>query len=133
MEEKDSSTLKQEEIEENLKELEEWRLSSDKKKIFRNFYFKTFRESIDFVNEAATFAGRVKHYPEVMIIRFRKISVRLTTKKSGGLTEKDFALAKELNAIAGWKSRLEQLTISPKFLIPFLIIVLLIILWQYLQ
>ncbi len=124
--------LSQKEAQRRLKEMEVWKFSLDEKKIFKSFHFKTFSETIDFVNGAASLATKINHYPDVMIVRFRMVTVGLTTRESGGLTENDFMLARELDAIAGWKSRLERLLISPKAFAVLLIIFLLVLFWQYL-
>lgn len=123
--------LEREKIEEYLKKVESWNLSQDEKKIFRNFNFKTYREAIDFVNGVASFAEKINHYPDAIIIRFQKITIELATQSISGLSENDFILAKEIDAIAGWKKKLERWLVSPIVLIFMLIMLYLIILWQY--
>ena len=124
------SPLDEQKAKEYLKKLADWQLSADGKKIFRRFDFKNFREAVDFVVGAADFAEKIDHYPETIIIRFQKVTVELTSRRAKGLSEKDFLLAEELDSIAGWKKKLEQWLASPKVIVPLLIILLLVILWQ---
>jgi len=123
--------LESEKAEGLLKNLEGWNFSPDKNKISRNFSFKNFQEAVDFINGVAVFAEKIRHYPDVIIVRCHKITVELTTRRVGGLSEKDFILASEIDAIAGWKNKLEQWLVSPKVLVVLFVMLLSIILWQY--
>jgi 4a-hydroxytetrahydrobiopterin dehydratase len=62
--------------------------------ITRSFVFEGFPESIDFVNRIAKKAQKINHHPDIDI-RYDKVTLKLTTHDEGGLTEKDFSLAKE--------------------------------------
>jgi len=130
--EKSALLLEQGKVEDYLKKVKDWNLLSGGKKISRNFEFKSFREAVDFVNGVASFATKINHYPDSMTIRHKKVTIELMTGEIGGLSENDFILAEEANAIGGWKKDLEQWIISPKVLIPLIIIALSAILWQYL-
>jgi len=52
-----------------------------------------------FVNAAARLAEKAWHHPDIDI-RWNKVTLTLTTHSGGGLTEKDFALAKKFEAAA---------------------------------
>ncbi len=67
------------------------------KTIHRAFEFAGFLESIAFVNRIAKRAQKLNHHPEIDI-RFNKVTLRLTTHDAGGLTGKDFALARQGDA-----------------------------------
>ncbi len=69
-----------------------------KKAIAKTFSFSTFNDAIKFVNTVALLAEKHNHHPEITI-DYNKVSLSLTTKDSGGLTEKDFALAKEIDIL----------------------------------
>jgi 4a-hydroxytetrahydrobiopterin dehydratase len=62
--------------------------------ILRTFEFDGFLESIAFVNRIARKAQRMNHHPDIEI-RFNKVTLKLTTHDEGGITEKDFALARQ--------------------------------------
>jgi len=67
--------------------------------IARTFQFKDFPAAIRFVNTIAEAAEKAWHHPDIDI-RWNKVTLALTTHDAGGLTEKDFALAKEFDALS---------------------------------
>jgi len=66
--------------------------------IHRIFPFDGFLNSIDFVNRIARKAQKSNHHPDIDI-RFDKVSLTLTTHDEGGITEKDFSLARQCDKI----------------------------------
>jgi len=64
----------------------------------RAFEFATFREAMDFLDRVADVAEREGHHPD-MFLYYNKVVLELTTHKLGGLTEKDFHLAAEIDKI----------------------------------
>jgi 4a-hydroxytetrahydrobiopterin dehydratase len=66
--------------------------------IFRTFKFADFLKSIAFVNLVAKKAQKLNHHPDIDI-RFDEVTLTLTTHDEGGLTEKDFSLAKQCDEI----------------------------------
>ena len=65
----------------------------------QTYQFKDFVEAIKFVNylvEPAEFTG---HHPDIAI-SYNKVTIHLTTHDAGGITQKDFDLAKEISRIA---------------------------------
>ncbi len=68
-------------------------------RIRRTFVFKDFPASVKFVNAVARLAEKAWHHPDIDI-RWNKVTLALTTHDEGGLTEKDFALAKKFDALA---------------------------------
>jgi len=67
--------------------------------IARTYQFKDFVAAIKFVNAIAKLAEKAWHHPDIDI-RWNKVALALTTHDEGGLTEKDFALAKKFDAAA---------------------------------
>lgn len=65
----------------------------------RTYEFKDFPAAIAFVNQAADLAERAWHHPDIDI-RWNKVTLTLTTHDAGGLTRKDFALARKFDALA---------------------------------
>jgi len=69
--------LEQEKIEEYLREVEGWELKESSPstpfQINKTFKFKTFRESIGFVDQVANLAEQEKHHPDIFI-RYRKVT-----------------------------------------------------------
>jgi 4a-hydroxytetrahydrobiopterin dehydratase len=63
----------------------------------KEFAHPSFPEAVVFVNAVAQLAEVANHHPDVDI-RYSKITLRLVTHDSGGITAKDVALAKEVEA-----------------------------------
>ena len=66
--------------------------------IFRTFKFKGFLDSIAFVNRIARKAQKMNHHPDIDI-RFNKVTLTLTTHDEGGVTTKDFSLARQCDEV----------------------------------
>ena len=64
--------------------------------IMRTFRFKDFPAAVKFVNAVAKLAEKAWHHPDIDI-RWNKVTLTLTTHDAGGLTEKDFALARKFD------------------------------------
>ena len=67
--------------------------------IARTYEFKDFVAAMKFVNAVARLAEKAWHHPDIDI-RWNKVTLALTTHDEGGLTEKDFALAKKFDLAA---------------------------------
>ena len=85
--------LRKSEILDRLQALSDWVLQGETIQCLRTF--KNFVEAIDFVNKLVEPAETAKHHPDIEI-SYNKVKISLTTHDVGGLTEKDFDLAKEL-------------------------------------
>lgn len=84
------------EIEEGLKGLKGWERKGNE--IVRVFKNKDFVESVGFVNKVAILAEKADHHPDILI-RYRNVTLTLSTHSQGGLTGKDFKLAGEIDAL----------------------------------
>jgi 4a-hydroxytetrahydrobiopterin dehydratase len=67
--------------------------------ISRTYAFKDFVGSMKFVNAVADEAEKANHHPDIDI-RWNKVKLALSTHDAGGLTEKDFALARIADRLA---------------------------------
>ncbi len=84
------------EIEAGLKSLKGWeRKGNEIVKVCKN---KNFIESIGFVNKVAILAEKADHHPDILI-QYKNVTLTLSTHSKGGLTEKDFRLAGEIDAL----------------------------------
>ena len=86
------------EIDEALASLDGWEVRDGK--LHREFVFANFVEAFGFMAKAALVAERANHHPEWFNV-YRTVRVDLTTHESGGLTERDTALARAMNDLAG--------------------------------
>lgn len=76
--------------------LPEWKWNGEI--IFRTFQFKDFLAALKFVNAVAEIAEAAQHHPDIDV-RWNKVTLALTTHDAGGLTEKDFALARQCDEL----------------------------------
>jgi 4a-hydroxytetrahydrobiopterin dehydratase len=67
--------------------------------IVRTFDRGNFNGSIAFVNAIATAANAADHHPDIAI-SWNDVTVRLSSHDAHGLTERDFALARAIDALA---------------------------------
>jgi 4a-hydroxytetrahydrobiopterin dehydratase len=79
-----------------LGELPGWKLIGDR--IERVVEFDRFTQAIEFVNRLATLAEELNHHPDIDI-RWNKVRLVSSTHSAGGLTEKDFTLARKINQL----------------------------------
>jgi 4a-hydroxytetrahydrobiopterin dehydratase len=84
--------LNEAELEAGLSELTGWKVEEEKW-LVRKRMFGTFPEAVAFVNKVAAIAEDMNHHPFIGI-DYRKVTVRLTTWNSGGLTLLDINSAK---------------------------------------
>jgi 4a-hydroxytetrahydrobiopterin dehydratase len=80
----------------HLKAMPDW--SQHAHALHRRFKFAGFLMSIAFVRRIAKRAEKLNHHPDIDI-RFDKVALTLTTHDEGGITEKDFALARQCDAV----------------------------------
>jgi 4a-hydroxytetrahydrobiopterin dehydratase len=66
--------------------------------ITRTYQFKDFPAAIKFVNALAKLAEKAWHHPDIDI-RWNKVTLTLSTHDAGGLTKKDFSLAKQFDRL----------------------------------
>ena len=85
--------LTENEIAEGLAKLDGW--AQDGNQIVKQFKFKNFVHSMGFVTKVGILAERVDHHPDILI-EYSKVTITLSTHSEGGLTEKDFSLAGEI-------------------------------------
>jgi len=80
-----------------LADLPDWKRNGDV--IARTFEFKDFPAAMDFTNAVAALAEQAQHHPDIDV-RWNQVTLALSTHDAGGLTEKDFALARQCDALA---------------------------------
>lgn len=76
-----------------------WEIREER--LAKKFQFGDFVEAFSFMTRVAMEAEKANHHPEWCNV-YREVEIHLTTHEAGGITEKDFALAraieKRLNA-----------------------------------
>lgn len=87
-----------EQIQQALKDVPEWAELSGA--IQRTFRFDGFVAAMRFVNGVAEMAERQQHHPDILV-RYNKVTLTVNTHDAGGITERDFALARAVDGMFG--------------------------------
>ena len=82
-----------------LAELKEWREVQERDAIARKFTFKDFNQAFGFMARVALVSEKMDHHPEWSNV-YKTVDVVLSTHDAGGVTDKDIALAKAMDAFA---------------------------------
>jgi 4a-hydroxytetrahydrobiopterin dehydratase len=90
------STLSPAEISQRLVSIPGWGLEDGV--LVRGYSFTDFREAMSFVNSVAAAAERAGHHPDIDI-RYNKVKLALSSHDAGGITNRDFSLAAEINQL----------------------------------
>ena len=85
------------ELQASLGEMEGWTLLGNA--IHKDFAFPGFRRAMAFVNRVAERAEAAGHHPDIEI-HYNRVIISLSTHDAGGVTEKDVALAGEIDSVA---------------------------------
>ena len=91
-------TLSDDEVRARLGDLPGWEAGGGE--IRKRFELADFRAAVAFVVRIAFEAEAADHHPD-LDIRYRRVTVALSTHSEGGVTEKDLALATAIEALAG--------------------------------
>jgi 4a-hydroxytetrahydrobiopterin dehydratase len=83
-------------IKAGLEKLPEWKRR--RQVISRTYEFKDFPAAMRFVNAVAKCAEQAGHHPDIDI-RWNRVILGLTTHDAGGLSDKDFSLARRLDRL----------------------------------
>lgn len=66
--------------------------------IAKDYRFDTFPQAVAFVVAVGFAAEAANHHPD-LDIRYNRVHVELSTHSEGGVTDKDLALAEEIEAL----------------------------------
>lgn len=75
--------------------LDDWTFNSEG--IEKKFQFKDFTEALGFIVKVGVVSEKMNHHPELFNV-YNKVTIRLTTHDAGGVTDKDFKLALEIDS-----------------------------------
>jgi 4a-hydroxytetrahydrobiopterin dehydratase len=90
------NALTHDEIEEHLATAAGWHHRGNA--IEKSFDLKDFDGSMRFVNAVAAAANAADHHPDIAI-SWNAVTITLTSHDAGGLTERDFSLAKTIDGL----------------------------------
>ena len=88
--------LTKSEVAKALSGLKKWKLVG--KEIRKTFDHGDFVHAMGFVTSVALIAEKANHHPDIDIL-WSKVTLTLSTHSAGGLTEKDFKVAGEIDKL----------------------------------
>jgi 4a-hydroxytetrahydrobiopterin dehydratase len=91
------ATLTPEQVATELAATPGWQVSDGQ--LTRTVTGKDFRDSLLFVNAVGFLAERAGHHPDIAIA-WNAVTLNLVSHSAGGLTDQDFALAREISQLA---------------------------------
>ena len=83
--------LSSNELSDRLSRLNGWEVVDDQ--LQKTYRLETFPEAIQFVQSVAELAESLNHHPDILI-KYRFVTLTVSTHDEGGITEKDTTLAK---------------------------------------
>jgi 4a-hydroxytetrahydrobiopterin dehydratase len=92
------SVLGEEQIEQHLVEVPNWRREGDAA-IVHERKLESFLDAVAFVDRVAVLAEEANHHPDILLHGWNKVRLTLSTHSAGALTEADFALAARIDAL----------------------------------
>lgn len=91
--------LTQAECDAALADLPDWTLRGDGLAITRDFRFADFGAAFGFMTRVALAAEKADHHPEWSNV-YNRVHITLTTHDAGGLSVRDVAMARAIDAMA---------------------------------
>ncbi|PJF41412.1 MAG: 4a-hydroxytetrahydrobiopterin dehydratase [Phototrophicales bacterium] len=88
--------LSEEQIQMKLSELQGWTREGDA--IQKTYKLPSFPAAIMFVGTVGHLAEAADHHPDILV-QWRNVTLTLSTHSAGGLTEKDFQLAAQIDSL----------------------------------
>jgi len=89
--------LSLDQIQQKLQDLQGWKFGDNA--ITKQFTLKGFVSAMALVNRVAEAAEKANHHPDI-VINYNRVTFTCSTHDAGGVTEKDIALAKQIEAAA---------------------------------
>ena len=91
------SLLTSDQIRERLASLPGWEIREGL--LTKTYTVRSFAHGVLFVGAIAQLAEAANHHPDVSLHGYNRVTLSLSTHSEGGLTEKDFALAAQIEAL----------------------------------
>lgn len=94
--------LSEEQVRQGLTGLSGW--SYGENAISKRYTFPGFPDAVKFVNRVADLAEGMNHHPDITI-NYNAVLLTLSTHSEGGVTDKDLALARQIEEAAEREAR----------------------------
>ena len=85
-------------ISDNLSKLDNWSVNDEQKMIYKKFFFKTFKQALNFTNKVGEIADLEGHHPDISL-GWGYSLVMLHTHAIKGLSINDFIIAAKIDEI----------------------------------
>jgi 4a-hydroxytetrahydrobiopterin dehydratase len=82
-----------------LKDVPEWKLAGESKRIRREWRVKNFLAGLDFFRRVGELAEAEGHHPDLHLVGYRNVAIEIWTHAVGGLTDNDFILAAKIDQL----------------------------------
>ncbi|MCR4324732.1 MAG: 4a-hydroxytetrahydrobiopterin dehydratase [Candidatus Curtissbacteria bacterium] len=89
--------LTDEEVQNKIKDLPLWKYSDGF--LSRELEFNSFSEALEFVNNVGKLAEKMNHHPNILMHDYKKVDITTSTHDEGGVTAKDFELARGIEEL----------------------------------
>jgi 4a-hydroxytetrahydrobiopterin dehydratase len=89
--------MTQDQIKERLPALPEWEIRDGL--LTKTYKVRSFAHGLLFISAVGQFAEAANHHPDVSLHGYSHVTVQLSTHSEGGLTEKDFDLAAQIESL----------------------------------
>ncbi len=76
----------------------EWRIEDGA--LVRDYSLPNFESAIEFVHSVAGLAEVANHHPDILVHQWNQVRITCTTHSEGGVTDRDLALATEIDQLA---------------------------------
>ncbi|CAG1011047.1 4a-hydroxytetrahydrobiopterin dehydratase [Burkholderiales bacterium] len=67
--------------------------------LVRTYTLPSFTHAIMFIGAIGQLAEAANHHPDLRLFGYRHVTIELTTHSAGGLTRRDFDLARQIQAL----------------------------------
>lgn len=74
----------------------DWKTENNK--LVKEFELKNFKDAVSFINQIMPLAEASDHHPDLLIHSYKKLRVMLFTHSEDKITDKDYNLAKQIDA-----------------------------------
>jgi len=88
--------LTDDQIRQGLQSVEGWDRNGDE--IRKTYQLESFPAALVFVNTVGHLAEAADHHPDILV-QYRTVTLTLSTHSAGGLTDKDFNLAAQIDGL----------------------------------
>jgi len=98
MQEDNYTKLNDSEIDNVMESLPTWEVI-DRKTLSKIIVLNSFSEAADLIKKIAEISDEMNHHPDIEIFDYKKVKIRITTHKIGGLSKEDITLANKIDEL----------------------------------